>query len=124
MLSLRGCPHRSMVFEVSLCKEGFRQVEKESVVDIFKCVSPHEPGDEADQPLLDANGLKNAEPKSRQGTTETRGQRINLFDCTPSSDRRCGNVVSPTRCCPTADLSLFSLALIPGTLHGTSSHHT
>ena len=64
----RGCPHRNMVLAVMLCKEGFGQVEKESMVDIFKRVRPHKPGDETDQPLPNANGLKNANRDSRQGT--------------------------------------------------------
>src|SRR5215469_7872068 len=130
MLCFRGCPHRSMVFEVTLCKEGFGQVEKESMVEIFKRVGPHETGDETDQPLPDANGLKDTERDSRQGTTETRGQRVGLLDRATSSDRRCGNVSSPPRLFPNGCSALLfscsdprdaALSLVASRLDGGNS---
>ena len=86
-----------MVLEVTLCKEGFGQVEKESMVRIFKTVCPQEPGDKTDSPVPGGNGSKDAEHDRRQSTTETRGDRVHLLDCPPSSDRRCGDVGSPIR---------------------------
>ena len=92
MVRFRWRPDRSMVFEVPLCKESSRQVEKESVVGIFKPARPKEPGDEADEPFPEAGGENEAERDRGQGATRNRRQCVYRLDRSPSSDRRCPNI--------------------------------
>ena len=77
-----------MVFEVPPRKESSGQVEKESVVGVFKPARPQEPSDEAGEPFPEAGGEKEAERDRRQRATQNRCQCVHRLDRSPSSDRR------------------------------------
>jgi len=61
-----------MVFEVSACKERSRQVEKESVVRLFKPARPQEPGEKGGEPFPEADWEKDTEGDRRQCATQNR----------------------------------------------------
>jgi hypothetical protein len=88
MLSFRWGPDRSMVFEVPPRKESSGQVEKESVVGVFKAGCPQETGDKARGPFPKASGGMHAECDRRQAATQNRRYCVHPLDRSPSSDRR------------------------------------